>query len=119
MTTLTLLACAEDSTAPLDQVESMEGWSMKLSPAAVTVKVGHIQKVEAMMVDAAGSHKIVPPALFTSNRVEVVGVVDDEELCYRWYPCGVINVVGSALGEATITAVFERFSASVQVTVVP
>jgi len=99
------------------RVESTEGWSLKVDPAALTVQLGSTGWLQALVVDATGKTRIQGAGVFTSDRDDVVALYE-EEWCSDW-PCDGINVLGVTLGEATITAKFEGFSAKVSVTVVP
>lgn len=101
------------------EVHSLKGWSLKIFPAASTVKLGHMTGVEAVMVDATGAYRFAPPSVFTLDRNDVVGLRENEASCWEWYTCGSILVHGVAVGEATLTARWEGFSAAIKVTVVP
>ena len=101
-------------------VESMEGWSLEVDPAVVTVQVGSTVRVEAAVLDETGNARMKGAFYFafTSDRDDVVALSEDE-WCVAW-PCEAhVNVLGVAPGEATITAKFAGFSATTSVTVVP
>jgi len=100
------------------RVDSTNGWSVKVDPAEVTVRVGSAKKVRAMLLDATGKTRLQHWGSYTVDRDDVVALYEDEG-CGNLQPCDGINVLGVAVGNATLTTGFEGFSATISVTVVP
>jgi hypothetical protein len=104
----------------LVNVESTEGWSLKLDPAVLTLRTGSTGRVQAAVLDATGNTRFSEAAwlTFTSDPGDVVALHEDE-WCWAW-PCeGHINVLGVAPGEATINARYSGLFATATVIVVP
>lgn len=108
------------TAAAIVTVESIEGWSLKVDPAVLTVQLGSTVRVEATVLDQAGNARTrgAEYAAFTSDRDDVVALYWDEG-CWSWVCEAHINILGVAPGIATITAEYGDLSATATVTVVP
>jgi hypothetical protein len=97
-------------------VESTDGWSLNVAPAALSMELGSTRHIDVSVVDAHGNTRI-RNASFTSDREGVLGFFE-YDACLYWV-CYGTNVRGLALGETTVTARFMSLSAALVVKVVP